>query len=189
MDGDEQFDHVLTMERGRVANQTSAAGGARPADTAPAEKEGAEKGTGLSQEAEVLAKVGFFAGMDRSRLKLLAFTSERLHFDPGQDLFRQGDAGEKAYVIIDGSADIIVDTANGPQTIATRRAGELIGELALLCDAPRTATVRAAEDVTVLSISEDVFISMIREDNEVSANLARILAGRLESTMRTLVSG
>ena len=191
VDGDGQFDHVLTMERGRVANQASAAGGARPADTAPApaEKEGPEKGSGLSQEAEVLAKVAFFAGMDRSRLKLLAFTSERLHFDPGQDLFRQGDAGDKAYVVIDGSVDIIVDTANGPKTIATRSAGELIGELALLCDAPRTATVCAAEDVTVLSISEDVFISMIREDNEVSANLARILAGRLESTMRTLVSG
>jgi putative ABC transport system ATP-binding protein len=192
LDGEERFDHVLAMDRGRVARRTTLAEGTPPAVAAPddaGEAAEPEKAAGLSQEAEVLAKVPFFAGMDRSRLKLLAFTSERLQFDPGQELFRQGDAGDRAFVIIQGSVDIIVDTSDGPKTIANRGAGELIGELALLCDAPRTATVRVTDDVTVLSISEDVFISLIREDNEVSANLARILAGRLESTMRTLIGG
>ena len=192
IDGEERFDHVLAMDRGRVARQTTLSDGTSPAAPAPApagEAAEPEKTTGLSQEAEVLAKVPFFSGMDRSRLKLLAFTSERLHFEPGHDLFRQGDAGDRALVVIQGSVDIIVNTQDGPKVIATRGSGELIGELALLCDAPRTATVQAIDDVTVLSISEDVFISLIREDNEVSANLARILAGRLESTMRTLIGG
>ncbi|MBT7487097.1 MAG: diguanylate cyclase, partial [Rhodospirillales bacterium] len=58
--------------------------------------------------------------------------------------------------------------------------------LALLSDAPRTATVQAKTDVTVLSISKDVFLQLIRENSGVSANLARILAGRLVGTMRTL---
>ena len=190
----ERFDRIVTMDRGRVTRQTAVVDGEQreaPAAEAQVEEAAAgeaEKAGGLGHEAEVLAKVPFFAGMDRSRLKLLAFASERLNFAPGQDLFRQGDAGERAYVVIDGSVDIVVDTSSGPQVIASRGAGELIGELALLCDAPRTATVKAIDAVTVLSISEDVFISLIGEDNKVSANLSRILAGRLETTMRTLGS-
>ncbi|MGY8999721.1 MAG: cyclic nucleotide-binding domain-containing protein, partial [Rhodospirillales bacterium] len=74
----------------------------------------------------------------------------------------------------------------GQKTVANSGRGDLVGELALLSDAPRTATVQAKTDVTVLSISKDVFLQLIRENSRVSVNLSMILASRLVGTMRTL---
>jgi CRP/FNR family transcriptional regulator, cyclic AMP receptor protein len=56
----------------------------------------------LKEEYEVLRRVPFFAEIEPSKLKLLAFMSERVGFDPGMRLFRQGDPGDAAYLIIAG---------------------------------------------------------------------------------------
>jgi CRP-like cAMP-binding protein len=89
-------------------------------------------------------------------------------------------------VIVKGTVDVNVDTEFGQKTVANSGRGDLVGELALLSDAPRTATVQAKTDVTVLSISKDVFLQLIRENSRVSVNLSMILASRLVGTMRTL---
>jgi CRP-like cAMP-binding protein/ABC-type iron transport system FetAB ATPase subunit len=186
-----RFDRVLKMDHGRVedtAPQAAAPGEpATPRDVADAEPaQSTEQNQGLGEETELLAAIPFFAGMDRSKLKLLAFTSERQEFTAGQILFWQGSPGSDACVIVKGTVDVNVDTEAGQKTVANPGRGDLIGELALLSDAPRTATVQAKTDVTVLSISKDVFLQLIRENIGVSANLARILADRLVGTIRTL---
>ena len=67
----------------------------------------------LNEEVEALRSVPLFAKVEPSKLKLLAFTSERLIYRAGQELFHQGDAGDAAYIILEGQADIVVDTPNG----------------------------------------------------------------------------
>jgi putative ABC transport system ATP-binding protein len=186
-----RFDRVLKIDHGRIedtAPQVETPGDAAPIERADSTEtpKSAEQNQGLGEETELLAAIPFFAGMDRSKLKLLAFTSERQEFSAGQILFWQGSPGSDACVIVKGTVDVNVDTEAGQKTVANPGRGDLIGELALLSDAPRTATVQAKTDVTVLSISKDVFLQLIRENSGVSANLARILAGRLVGTMRTL---
>ena len=99
----------------------------------------------LLQEYELLRRVPFFAEIEPARLKLLAFMSERVGFDPGKALCRQGDPADAAYLIIEGEADILVDTPSGPLTIATLGANDIVGEMAILGDVPRTATVQAKD--------------------------------------------
>src|ERR1700686_3184895 len=98
---------------------------------------------GLQQEFEVLRRVPFFAEIEPSKLKLLAFMSERAGFDDGKVLFRQGDTGDAAYLIIDGEAEVVLEGAAGPLIVATLGANDIVGEMAILCNAPRNATVRA----------------------------------------------
>ena len=64
----------------------------------------------LKQEFELLRRVPFFAEIEPSKLKLLAFMSERVGFDPGKNLMRQGDQADAAYLIIDGRAEVILET-------------------------------------------------------------------------------
>jgi len=184
----DQFAQVLNVEHGRVKSD-GAAGAPRAAAgseaAAAAGEEAGGDGTGLGKETELLAGIPFFAGMDRSKLKLLAFTSERQDFDPGTILFWQGTSGSKAYVIVSGTTEVTVDTPEGPKEVANPTKGDLIGELALLCDAPRTATIRAKDKVSVLNISKDVFLKLVEENPEISVNLTRIVAKRLEETMRS----
>ena len=94
--------------------------------------------------------------------------------------------GDSAYVIISGEADVIVDTPSGPRTIATIGEHDFVGEIAILCDVPRTATVTAKTDLTTLCINKDLFFRMVCEFPEMAIEIMRVLAQRLERTTREL---
>ena len=136
----------------------------------------------INEEVELLRKIPLFAKIEPAKLKLLAFTSERLSFDPSQILFNQGDMGDAAYIVIDGQADVIIDTPSGPVTVYTAERNDIIGEIAILCDVPRTATVKAKTDLVTLVISKDLFFRMVAEFPEMAVEIMRELAQRLEQT-------
>jgi diguanylate cyclase (GGDEF)-like protein len=179
------FEHVFFAESGRLRERKRKEEAVAPAAAARAAQPAEEaKASGLGKDAELLAGIPFFAGLDRHKLKLLAFTSERQKLDGGEVLFSQGDQGELAYVIVDGDVDVVVSTVEGPVKVAAAGRGDLIGELALLCDAPRTATIKAVGPVSFLKIAKDVFLKLIEDNPQVSLNVTRIVAGRLERMMR-----
>jgi CRP-like cAMP-binding protein len=134
----------------------------------------------LNEEVELLRNIPLFSNIEPSKLKLLAFTSERVAYDPGQELFHQGDDGDAAYIIIGGEADIIIETANGPFTVATFKRNDIVGEIAILCDVPRTATVLVKEKLETLVISKELFYRLILEFPQIAVEIMRELAQRLE---------
>jgi CRP/FNR family transcriptional regulator, cyclic AMP receptor protein len=145
----------------------------------------------LLQEYELLRRIPFFAEIEPAKLKLLAFMSERVGFDAGKDLCRQGDPADAAYLIIDGEAEIILEGPAGPIIVATLGANEIVGEIGILCDVPRNATVRAKNRLVVLRIAKDPFMRMVREFPNMSVSIMRELAHRLELTnnqLRTALS-
>lgn len=145
----------------------------------------------LLQEFELLRQIPFFGEMEPAKLKLLAFMSQRVAYDAGKTLFHQGDTADAAYLIIEGEADIIVDTLTGPVTIAILGANDIVGEMAILCDVPRTATVRAKTRLVALRIAKEPFLRMVREFPTMAVSIMRELAHRLELTnkqLRTAVS-
>ena len=135
----------------------------------------------LQQEFEFLRRVPFFAEIEPAKLKLLAFMSERVGYDPGKVLFRQGDRGDAAYLIIDGEADILIDTPNGPLTVATLGANDIVGEMAILGDVPRTATVQAKGRLVALRLAKEPFMRMVREFPNMAVSIMQELAHRVES--------
>jgi CRP-like cAMP-binding protein len=146
----------------------------------------------LNEEVDLLRKIPLFAKIDPAKLKLLAFTSERLTYSAGQELFHQGDVGDTAYIIIDGEADVLVDTPTGELAVAKLKQNDLVGEIAILINVPRTATVRADSDLTTLAISKDQFFRMIGEFPDMAVEIMRELAQRLERTttqLQTALSG
>ena len=140
----------------------------------------------LVQEAELLRRIPLFADIELAKLKLLAFTSERVAFEAGKCLFRQGDAADAAYIIIEGDADVIVESPGGAVTIARLGQNDFVGEIAILCDMPRTATVRAVTRLVTLRISKDLFIRLINEFPRMAVAMMRELARRLENTNKQL---
>ena len=136
----------------------------------------------LNEEVELLRNIPLFAKLEPSKLKLLAFTSERLTFEAGQDLFRQGDPGDAAYLIVEGEVEVVIETGRGPLVLARHQRNAFVGEIAILCDVPRTATIRATGDVVALRISKDHFFRLIEEFPEMAVEIMRELAQRLEAT-------
>ncbi len=140
----------------------------------------------LNQEVELLKNIPLFARVEASKLKLLAFASERLTFGAGRELFHQGDHADKAYIIIEGDAAVMVDTPGGPVKVATLSKNALVGEIGILCDVPRTATIKAETKVITLAIARDVFFQMVTEFPQMGVEIMRELARRLERTTAQL---
>lgn len=136
----------------------------------------------LEQEVELIRRFPIFSKLAPAKQKLLAFTSERLTFEANHIMFRAGDAGEACYIVIDGSIEISVPTPNGPLVVNTLGRNEIIGEIAIFGDVPRTATATTKSKVETLRISKDQFLSVIRENPDAALELIRILATRLANT-------
>jgi len=145
----------------------------------------------LQQEYELLRQVRFFADIEPAKLKLLAFMSQRVGFDDGKTMVRQGDPGDAAYLIIEGEADVILEGPAGPITVATLGANDIVGEMAILSGAPRNATVRARGRLTALKIAKEPFLRMVREFPSMAVSIMLELAQRLDATnnqLRTVTS-
>ncbi|MCA8929516.1 MAG: cyclic nucleotide-binding domain-containing protein [Alphaproteobacteria bacterium] len=140
----------------------------------------------LNQEVDALRRLPLFQRIEPRRLKLLAFTSERMVFPAGEDIVRQGDPGDSAYIVLAGEADVFVASASGELKVATLGCNDIIGEIAILIDIPRTATVRAASDLTTLRISKEHFFRLVTEVPEMGIEIMKELARRLEKTTADL---
>ena len=140
----------------------------------------------LNEEVELLKGVPIFSKVEPAKLKLLAFTSERMNFAAGQELFHQGDQGDAMYVILGGVADVLIDSAAGQIAVAELKKNGFVGEIAILCDVPRTATIKAREQLATLKISKDMFYRLIAEFPQMAIEIMRELAHRLEDTNEKL---
>lgn len=140
----------------------------------------------LKDEVELLRRVPLFAGVAPSKLKLLAFTSDRVSYRAGDLLFKQGDPGDAAYVLLSGTADILVGNGNDQIKVATLESNSIVGEIAILCDVARTATVKAAAPLETLRIKKDQFIRLLAEFPEMAVEIMRVLADRLSRTTAEL---
>ncbi len=90
------------------------------------------------------------------------------------------------YVILGGTADVLIDTPNGQITVAEMKRNSFFGEIAILCDVPRTATIKAKEPLATLKITKDMFYRLVAEFPEMAIEIMRELAHRLEDTNQKL---
>jgi MFS family permease len=129
-------------------------------------------------EVALLREIPIFAPLPLVTLEQLVERLSRLRVGAGETIFRQGDHGDRFYVVATGEVAVSVD-AYEPVELG---AGGYFGEIALLRDVPRTATVRAQTDTELLALERDVFLAAVT-GHAVSAKEAdAVIAGRLEST-------
>jgi CRP-like cAMP-binding protein len=140
----------------------------------------------LDQEVEILRQIPLFANIDTAKLKLMCFASERLTFKPGQVICGQGEPGDAAYIIVDGEAEVSVATPTGPLKVAVLSRNDIVGEIAILCDVPRTATVTAGTQLVTLKVTKELFLRLIKDFPEMGLEIMRVLAHRLEQTTAQL---
>ena len=175
------FDQVFQIRNGRIEDQSTGKTilqvDSTPEVTQDQERE--DSGTILNAEISALSQVPLFSEMDPSQLKLLAFTSERLTYGKDENLFYQGDPGAAAYVILEGTVDIVVGQGDDEMVVAHLAANELVGDMALLSTKPRSATVRAASNVVVLELKKELFLELLENSPNVAAHIARVMSDRL----------
>jgi CRP-like cAMP-binding protein len=134
----------------------------------------------------VLRETALFRETDLQRLKVVAMVGDRLRYRAGETIFRRGDDGDAAYVVLAGAVDVVMPTPAGETAIARLGRGELFGEIAVLCDRPRISGIVAAEETEVLRLERDTLTGLMADLPGLSLRMIRMLAGRLETTTLAL---
>lgn len=134
------------------------------------------------QDTETLAhlrSVPFFARLSDLTLTRLAARCPLQSIDAHRILFNQGDTGDALYVVISGEIEIIHMAEGISIPLSLVRAGEYFGEMALLDDAPRSATARTLEASLLLQVRKQDFLDLLREHPALFTDAARMLSARV----------
>jgi ATP-binding cassette subfamily B protein len=140
-----------------------------------------EDGRTAAVTPERLRQIPLFAQADEETLALMAgrFVAER--FAKGSEIIREGDGGEKFYIVVHGSVEVVGGGRDGEEhRYSVRQDGEVFGEIALLADVPRTATVRALTPCLLLSLARADFHALLQRAAGVRATVEQLAAQRLE---------
>ncbi len=135
-----------------------------------------------SKHLEHLAEIPLFTALNKRDLQRIAKASNEVSRPAGSVLVDQGDAGREAFVIIDGTATV---KRNG-RKVGTLGVGDSVGELSLLDHGPRTATVTADTDITVLVLSAREFAGVLEEVPGLAQKMLGQLAGRVRELDRQI---
>lgn len=138
----------------------------------------------MFDEAELLHRVPMFERLEPSKLRLLAFTSQCLTFEDGEALFRVSEPADCVYVITEGQVEYLANTESGEVVAGTLGKNELLGELAVLTNSRRSATVRARGRLEVLCIREEMFVKLLCENSHVALDVMRQLSTKLIRSLR-----
>lgn len=140
----------------------------------------------VHDQVVLLRQIPLFAKVDESHLKVLAFATEHVVLLKGQTLVRQGDEAKAAFLIVDGEAEVFT----GPESDAASKhvvgRSAFVGEIAMLCGQPYSATVKAKSRLEALKITKDLFFRVIEEFPEMAAEVMKVVTARLDGTMGEL---
>jgi CRP/FNR family cyclic AMP-dependent transcriptional regulator len=131
----------------------------------------------FSQDTKIqaLKRAPLFAGLSRKELAQLARVSEDVEVEPGKALVKEGETGQEFFVIVDGN----VKVTRKRRRVAKRGPGDFVGEIALLEDTPRTATVTTETRVRLFVLTRKDFRHLLDENPGVERKVLRALARRV----------
>jgi len=135
--------------------------------------------TELGVLAHMLRKVEFFTPLTVGQLEQVLPSVMLYSYDAGETVFSQGQKGDAFYIVYKGSVDILLRRwLVLSKKIATLKAGDFLGEIALISDEPRTATVAAAEPTMLFTLIADDFKFVLNENPAAAEEMKRIGARR-----------
>jgi CRP/FNR family cyclic AMP-dependent transcriptional regulator len=132
-----------------------------------------------NEKVELIKRVPLFADCSRGELEEIAQLADEIDLGEGKELTRLGESGREFFVLIEGEADV---TQNG-NSINTLKAGDFFGEIALVEDTPRTATVTATTPVRVLVITDRAFKKLLDQQPELQRKVLVALAERVKPSL------
>jgi CRP-like cAMP-binding protein len=104
---------------------------------------------------------------------------QTVRFKAGDTILSEGEEGDTAYLIVDGSVEVTVGEGAKAKSVGTLAAGEVFGEMSLIDPGPRSATIKALTDTECLATSYDEFMSSIQSDPERALLFLKTLVRRL----------
>ncbi len=124
---------------------------------------------------EFIARVPIFSGCTPEQIAAIAAVAQESLYEPGQIVVTEGTPGQAFYLVMEGRVEYLRDDS----VLGTFGPGEFFGEMSLLDEAPRSATVRAVEQTRCLMLSSWDFKALLLEHPEIAIKLLEVLSRRI----------
>ena len=131
----------------------------------------------IYDEIACLQEVPPFAALNQNKQKLLAVVSEHAVYMAGDTIIQQGDTGDAVFVLLDGIAEVRIAANGSDRLVRELGRNALFGEIAVMKNTPRMASVVASTDVHVLRIKKEVLHAMIKDMPELGQRIDQYIAG------------
>jgi hypothetical protein len=142
--------------------------------------------TAAEQRIAILKRIPFFAHLSYNELVKVVGLTQLSRVSAGDSFIVEGEPGDELYVVLAGEVEVL----KGEDVIVALKAGAHIGEMTLIDNAPRSATIRASTDVNLLVMRREEFFSIIRSEPVIATKLlwsfVQVLSGRLRETNEAL---
>jgi signal transduction histidine kinase len=132
-------------------------------------------------------KLPLFADLTLADVGQLCRSSRRVHAEPGDLVIEEGASGDSLYIVLSGELEITKRDGEREVVLATRKAGEAVGEMSLLERTPRSASARALQPSELLEVSPEAFRAVLEANPSTAMTVLRTVASRLRSTEASLM--
>ncbi len=126
-----------------------------------------------------------FGVLGEQRTDTIAARLGQVTMPAGTTIVRQGAPAEKFFIIVAGRVEVVRDDGGSERLVATLGPGQFFGEVAILRDMPRTATVRALTGVSLLTMDDEIFLSLIAQSLGTTRDLGEIIRTRIPALTRS----
>jgi CRP-like cAMP-binding protein len=126
-------------------------------------------------KVEMLRRVPLFGECSKKQLQSIAAVADELDWPQGRPIARQGGRQREFIVIVEGTADVTIDA----EKVGALGAGDFFGEMSLLTQQPRIATVTPMSPLRILVITERAFSGLLRSDSRIQSKVLAVVAARL----------
>jgi CRP-like cAMP-binding protein len=137
--------------------------------------------------AEMMTRFPLFKGFTANGAQRLLAAGEIQHRTPGEVLLKEGDQADFVLLVLSGQLEVFVDRDGQHLTLTEAEPGDILGELAVLCGIPRSASVKAKGDAAVLKWTEDAFRTLLLRDPSLSQRIFREALRTLVEKERSLI--
>jgi CRP-like cAMP-binding protein len=132
-----------------------------------------------NSKVTAIAGVPLFSRLSKGELARIAQLADEVDLPPGKTLTTEGSRGREFFVLLEGSADVQRDG----RRIATMQGGDFFGEIALVTDVPRTATVTTTSTAHALVITDRAFRELLRQSPAIQGKVLEAVASRLAHSL------
>jgi len=131
-------------------------------------------------DPSVFRRVSFFADLEAGELDALSRAANVRHYSAGEPILREAEPGDLFFVLVEGEVKVFVDSQDGREVVLTHlQAGDFFGEMALLEEENRSASVTALTDSELVALGRDDFLAVLGRDFTLTRKILKTLSARL----------
>ncbi len=138
----------------------------------------------VKSDVELLRNVPLFAKVADAHLQVLVFSSKRSTVSAGSYVLQKGKSGNAAFLVLSGRAIVRAGDGASCRAIAGVEQGALLGEMAMIGKVPYSTSVQAVKDMTLLKLTNGMFMRVCEEFPDVGRNVLGVLADKLDLTLQ-----